>query len=201
MTVAVQMSSVLPFAHGVVDTAVVQSSEGGRVLVEAAGVTRPARLALSCLVMPEPGDRVLVAEASGTGWVLAILERGGPAPVQVRLPHMAEVSSPGHLTIAADAFSLRTRSAQVLADELSCFGRTAAVHVGTLRLIGQAIETLVDRVLLRARRSSRTVTELDEVQSATISHRADGMMHLHAGHVLVSAKGIAKIDASQIHMG
>lgn len=188
------------------------------LLVEAGSARLPARRAVSCLVEPEPGDLVLLGGGGERPYILAVLERRGTAPLRLavrgdlelaaggrlalRGEMAAEMASPTKLTLAAgDELTVTGRRARLLLEEMVHVGRSLASHVGKLKVVGEALETLADRILSRARRSYRFVGEGDHLRSGTIDHRAEGTLHLRGRDALVTASTIAKVDAGQIHLG
>ncbi|MBX6372850.1 MAG: DUF3540 domain-containing protein [Acetobacteraceae bacterium] len=189
------------------------------LLVEAGSARLPARRAVSCLVEPEPGDLVLLGGGAERPYILAVLERRSTAPLRLavqgdleiaatagrlalRGETGAEVASPAAVTITAgDELTVTGRRARLLLDEVVHVGRSLAAHIGSLKVVGEALETLMGRILSRARRSYRFVEEGDHLRSGTIDHRAEGTLHLRGANALVTASTIAKVDAGQIHLG
>ena len=202
---------------GPADTARVLDRTDDGLLVAYAGAVRPARVALSCLVQPEPGDLALVA-ATGAGlFVLALLERPAPAPLRLTLGTEAEIAatgtltllgghgltltSPGQVALTADTIAVQSRGAQLVIDELAHVGRAVTAQVGKLRLVGEIAETLVDRLLTRARRSFRFIAEGEHLRARDIDHRAEETVQLRGRTAFVTADTLVKVDADQIHMG
>lgn len=183
------------------------------------GDTRqPARTALSCLLCPEIGDRVLVARAGAALWVLAVLERSGEGKLRVAVQGDLEVASvhgrlslsggqrldlatPGPATLRAGELTLRARVARALIDDLHHAGERLVAHVGRIKLAGVALETVIERVMTRAKRSYRFVEETDQLRSADIDHRAADTLRLSGGNAFVLADEVVKMDGTQIHMG
>ena len=202
---------------GPAETARVLDRTDDGLLVACAGAVRPARVALSCLVQPEPGDLALVA-ATGAGlFVLALLERPAPAPSRLTLGTEAEITatgtltllgghgltltSPGQVALTADTIAVQSRGAQLVIDELAHVGRAVTAQVGKLRLVGEVAETLVDRLLTRARRSFRFIAEGEHLRARDIDHRAEETVQLRGRTAFVTADTLVKVDADQIHMG
>jgi hypothetical protein len=201
------------------DTIATVLARSGRVVqIAANGFARQARLAFSCLVQPEPGDAVLIAEAGETTWVLAVLERHGTAPMLL----LAE----GDLTIAATGGALRLAARDDVAvdagatarvaghevavhasvlrsvvDEVVHVGRRITGHVGVLRVVAELVESFAEHTLLRARRSTRLVEQTDHVRAGEIDHAATGTVQIQAKQAFISADTVVRIDAAQIHMG
>ncbi len=202
---------------GLVAATVLTVGEDGIVL-ERDGQPLDARVALSCLVRPEPGDRVLSGEADGGVWVLAVLTRGEPGPLRlVSERDIAIVSTGGGVSLAAagsvalDAgerarvsaatLELHAGTARLVLDEVLHVGRVVTAHVGKLRSIGELVETLAEHVLTRAKRSSRFIEEADQLRSGEIDHRAEGTLQLQAKSAFITGETVVRVDADQIHMG
>lgn len=168
--------------------AVVRSVDGelARVVLSA-GVSFPARRATSCLVAPEPGDRVLVAWAEDEAYVTAVLRREDGAAVRLVTRADTELVVDGALSVASRAFSLS--SARALFD------------VERVDAIFGKVEAVIERVLQRVKRSYRFVEETEQVRAERIDIAAESSMNLHAHDTMVTADGLVKVDAEQIQLG
>ncbi len=189
-----------PTAPPLAETArVVDRTEDG-LLLELGGTVRPGRVALSCLVQPEPGDLALIARTRQGMFVLALLERAGEAPTRLALGPTAEVTA-GTLRLSADTFHLQARVGRVLLEELTHIGRAVTAHANKIRFIGDTLETLADRLLTQVRRSFRFVTETEQLRAGDIDQRAEQTLTLRGRTAFVTAETLVKVDADQIHMG
>lgn len=185
-------------------------TEFGRLLV---------RRAASCLLRPEVGDTVLVSGPNqAAAWVIAVLERGGAVPSRFDLGGDAGLSvdadglrlessgrldfaAGGELRLTAEALTVRAASATALIDRLSAFGRELSASIGQVRLVGNLLETFVDRLTQFARNSLRSVEGLDQARSGTVDYRAEQGMSLHGRELMATAEGLVKIDGGQINVG
>ncbi|GGJ21640.1 DUF3540 domain-containing protein [Neoroseomonas lacus] len=180
----------------------VSARDGTALTLLAEGQRLAARRAFSCLVEPEPGDRVLVARSGGAAYVLAVLERPGAAPMRVALPDGCSIEAEGgRLDLAAGTLVLRARQGEVVVDALAVSGGTATLRVGTVTLIAEAIETLARRVIGRFGRSYRFVEESEQLRARDIDQRASGHLHLKGDTASIQAGAVVKVDANQIHLG
>lgn len=180
----------------------VLARDGAALTLLAEGRHLAARRAYSCLVEAEPGDRVLVARTGGNAYVLAVLERPGPAPMRLALPDGAAMQAEnGRLDIAADTLVLRARQGEVAVDALSVSGSTASMRVGSVTMLAEAIETLARRVIGRFGRSYRFVEESEQLRARDIDQRASGHLHLKGDTASIQAGAVVKVDANQIHLG
>jgi len=178
---------------------VVDRTEDG-LLLELGGTVRPGRVALSCLVQPEPGDLALIARTRQGLFVLALLERAGEAPTRLALGPDAEVAA-GTLRFTAETLHVQARIGHMLLEELTHIGRTVTAHANKLRFIGDTLETLADRLLTQVRRSFRFVSETEQVRAGDIDHRAEQTLTVRGRTAFVTADTLVKVDADQIHMG
>jgi hypothetical protein len=150
------------------------------------GSGQRARRALSCLVEPEAGDRVL-ASVGGDGLchVLHVLGRADAATVRL--------SAPG-----ADAIALRQRRIALHAGESLRMGSAGDASItaagGTLALEGRNVfMTAVDGIVEQAAHMIGKFGQylLDASQ----------LLRLHGEHALITAARDVKIDGERISMG
>jgi hypothetical protein len=170
-------------ASTLVDTRVAMLFEDGGCLL---GNGMRAARALSCLIEPQSGDRVLVAVGSdGLAHVLHVLAReaGG----------CARLSVPG-----AESVALNQRRIAVHALERVEIGSAGDVSVsaggGTLALEGRNLfATATDAIVQQAAHFVGKVGQylLD----------ARGLLRLHGEHALLTAERDVKVDAERISMG
>ncbi len=101
-----------------------------------------ARTGFSCLVRPEPGDRVLVWPGKDESWVLAIMHRRSEQP--------AVISMSGNAALEASRLSLAAESVHIAAGDLLTSARNmqavSDVHTETSRLRVTQVGTDVRRV-------------------------------------------------------
>jgi hypothetical protein len=200
------ISPIIPLAPdqatiaATVQTAMVAQTTDGGVLVRRQGQEILARIALNCLITPEPGDRVLMAVADEC-WVIAVLARAGNAPLRLQARGDLIIGAAGSLSLHAETLNLRAAKANLLLAEVLHVGRRITAHVPGLKLIGGVIETLAERVLLRAGWSQRLIEKADVSQCGTIDQTAAGSITLQAENAFITAGNAVRVDAGQIHMG
>lgn len=146
---------------------------------------RPARQAVSCLVTPQAGDRVLlISAAGGEHFVLHVLSRedGGRATLAV----------PG-----ADSVSIRQAnvdiSSQTIALRASNDIELTAVQ-GPLSLNARHIFTSASESLVQTARSY-----VGQVEQFLLNARQ--LLRLHGEQTMITARQDAKIDAERISLG
>jgi hypothetical protein len=207
-----------PMRLGFGEVAEVVSREGEAMLVQAGARRLAARRAASCLLEPEPGDTVLIGGDLARCYVLAVLERVADGPARLSIDGDVEIRArDGHLVLAAgkgvdvaardavtlqaETVSVKARNGRLFVDDLVAVGRTAMSHFGRVRAIGQALETVVDRILTRTKRSVRIAEESDHLRAGQIDLRASGTLHANGETTIVTAATLVKVDGGQIHLG
>lgn len=200
--------------------ATVVAAEGGRFSLDVSGVCAAARRALSCLVEPVVGDVVMAALPGSDveGWVLAVLDRPRPSRVDLvvdgdvsvrardgRLtlaaPAAIDLVTGGAITAAGRAVELSARDTTLTAERAVVVAGSLSASVDALTLDGDSATARVGRVALSAESASRTVTGMDTVRAGESDQRTEGMLRVHAGHAVVSADALVKMDADQVHIG
>lgn len=176
--------------------------DGEHLIIERDGTLQPVMRALSCLLQPEPGDVVLVGGPVTQPFVLAVLQRTGNEPLRIAAQGDVEIAADGgRLTLTADAMVMTARTGHVLIDDLALTGEKVASRFGRISVVAEAIESLVTRLLTRARRSYRFVEETEQLRAQNIDQRASGHLHLRGQTAVLHAGVVVKLDAAQIHMG
>ncbi|WP_054029616.1 DUF3540 domain-containing protein [Desulfatitalea tepidiphila] len=200
--------------------ATVESRDGDKlVLCTAAGRTR-ARAAASCLLVPAPGDQVLLSEDNfGRTYVLAVLERPGES-VENRLaftgPTRLEVAggdltltadtgigltSPAHVDMAAAELRVHAARAEIGLDETRLAGRSLSASIETIRTVARRMDSFVAHWVQRMSSCFRYIREHDETQAASARQLVEGTLTVQTGNSVHTAEGHVKIDAEQIHLG
>ena len=200
---------------------VVASHSDDRHDVLPAGERRPlpCRRAASCLLVPAPGDTVLVAgpdddtlcliavitQADSRQATLAVdgeltlaSRRGG---VALRGAGALELQSDAAIGIRAPEWNLSAERAQCKVSQLDYQGAEVRFSVLVSRFVGRACEAVLDRLQLLTRSSFRVVEETEQVRAGHIDMQSATTLRLHAKNTLVTSTEIVKVDAEQIHMG
>jgi hypothetical protein len=197
----------------------------GRVLVvESNGRRYRAKRAISCLVEPSRGDLVLVAVGEdGTGHALAVLERPEGAPdspkettvavegdlllktqtgrVRIAAQEGIDLVTAKDAKVVASGFSVSAATASIVVEAMSAVGGALKAEIDRVKVVGRALDHVFDRFTQRVKASYRTVEELDRLRAKNVDHVAEGTMKVHAREAVVTADGLVKMDAEQIHIG
>jgi hypothetical protein len=184
---------------------------GGFVVTSDRGITE-ASVAVSCLVTPEAGDVVLISmDESGCSYVLSILERpqkerrttelsfDGDLSIRVEGGGMS-LASDEVLSLASKDFELAAVTGRVTIEKASFFGRLVENHIEKIRVVAEAMDSIIRRAVQRFTSSYRYVEEHEEIQSASTRMIVDGTLTMHTKNTMHIAEGHVKIDAEQIHL-
>ncbi len=202
-------ATLLPAPHptpwqgtGVVCTA----AEGGWVVNADTG-SFTARVAASCLLQPQVGDVVWCCGVAGDGetvryWVAHVLDRAEPTGARVQLPADATLSSAdGRMSLQADALQVRSRQMELVCEQASVIGAAWEAVVGAVKLTGNSLRSVFERVTHTAQHHQRVTSGIDLVQAEVLDLRAGQLASVQGEHVIVQGERLIKSRAAQIHMG
>lgn len=201
------------------DVGRIVASEGAVLAVRTQAGEVQATRAVSCLIEPVVGDRVLIGGCRREGWyVLAILsrEQGARAAValdgdlEIRLPRGrfvvaaqegVDLVSGGDVSVASGRIDVHAADGNVVLGRLTFLGSVVRAEVEKIKLFASHLDSVVERVAQKVKRSYRSVEETDQVRAERIDYVAEKSMSLHAENALVTAEELVKIDGEQIHVG
>lgn len=175
--------------------------------------------AASCLVRPEPGDKVLLCRVGADrGYILAVLERAAAAtPVTVSAPDGltfeadrgdVSVRAGGAVTlvgteattIATAQLTVRAATATMIAEEALADAERLTARTGRLTLVAERVDQMVDHLTARFNHVLRLVTGVDRTQATTIAHEAREELSLRGQRAFISAREDVRIDGERIHL-
>jgi len=182
-----------------------------------------ARSADSCLVRPEPDDLVLCAAyPSGDGiahYILSVLVRadvsrpavlnaaGGltvsaaDGPVTLQSSQEISILSGGGLNLSAETLNVRSDAAILHLDSAVLESDDAVARIGTLRLLGDKLLSLVKVISGQHLRASRKVEETDQVQAGEVTVSAENVITHRAHQIVHVSTEDMRFDGARIHMG
>ncbi|WP_437597410.1 DUF3540 domain-containing protein [Sorangium sp. So ce590] len=192
--------------------------DGSAYIIETDDGEVRAKRATSCLLAPAAGDLVLLAIVNGTHYILAVLEREEGAPshivsegdLQIRLrsgslglaaPDGVHVVSGRDLSMAASTLRVQAEEGHVALELFSFLGKTVRAEVDRAKLIGRSLDSQLERLLQRVKRSYRIVEEADHVRAERIDYAAKGNVAIHGENARITASHVVKIDGDQIQVG
>jgi hypothetical protein len=194
--------------------------EEGVFVVETETREVRARRATSCLLEPVPGDVVLVAavDFDRHAYVLAVLEREAGAPgnivadgdLGIKLPGGAfevmaadgvRVVSSKEVSVVSGAVRVNAVDGSVALERLSFLGKFLRAEIGRAKVFGETLDSMLDRVSQRVKRSYRIIEECDHVRAEQLDYAAKKRLSLHGETALLTAQHLAKVEGDQIHLG
>jgi hypothetical protein len=197
----------------------VLSAGPDRLRVRTALAELVARRAVGCVVEPREGDRVLVAtEEDGESFVLSVLERPAAAPttiavegdlvlrsgrgkVRIAAQEGVDIVAGAPVRVTASAIEIAALHGRAAIERIELFGAAVKAELGKVKMIASTFDAVVDRFSQRAKRSYRTVEEIDQVRARQIDYAAEGTAHLRGENALVTAVDVVKVNADQVHLG
>jgi len=172
--------------------------------------------AASCLLLPEPGDKVLVSgDAAGGLYIIAVLEQrtAGSMTLQVdgALTVCAdELSLQGgrRLAMNTEAFSLEAGSGAVDAKSWTVKSHYHMLASAELNVVARASKYSGDQresyyrsVTETVGQSSRYVAGTDTVKAINLDYAADFIARLSGNTTFVNGETVVKADGKQILVG
>ena len=188
------------------------------LFVRAGGGLYRAGRAASCLVVPAPGDRVLVAVAAdGRAWVLAVLDRAADGALPLGLDGDITLSATGAVRIDGDGgvelrskrsvglvtrlLDVRALDVRAATERFGLTGGVAHVSLESAKAVIGLVDTTLERLSTRMKRCYRFVEEIDVTRAHEIDTRADKTIHLRSKNTFVNAEQLVKLEGEQIHLG
>ncbi len=147
---------------------------------------RYARVAVSCLLRPQPGDRVALTDLGRDEvYVHAILERESAQPANLQVPGAESITLSGPRLSLAASESLHVQSLQ----DIELAAAAGAVSIAAPHVAITAVDSLVQSAK----------QWLASVGACTLQVRS--LMRLHGQQAIVTAEKDMKLDAERISVG
>ncbi|WP_454915554.1 DUF3540 domain-containing protein [Xanthobacter sediminis] len=169
-----------------------------------------AQRSLSCLLVPEAGDRVLVARVDGEAFVLAVLDRLLPDTMTLSVPNARHVvlSAPDITLQAGDRLAMRGREAtldggnvRILAASFSLVGRMATFVADLLRTTARHSETVAEQVTMQAGERTTRVKGTDVSEVGTHVQHVEQISLETAHSAVLTAKEDLRFDGTRVTVG
>lgn len=174
--------------------------------------------AAGCLLAPERGDSVLVAESDdGPSYALSVLERASEAPGTVGIDEGFTLSAPkgpvavrgvevdmaatGAMSLEGDAMALTAREANLTVGRLSLTGEMLSTAFSRASQVFGALESSIGRLRERLTRSHRRVDETETAEIGRLRMTVSGTMRVDSRDADIRASGDLRLDGEKIHLG
>lgn len=193
--------------------------QDGIIIVRTQRGRYEARKAISCLIHPQVGDRVLLAtDAASTGYILAVLERHRQTALgmnfegdvhlnvkQGRLKIAAQqgidLASAGAVNTTAENININAVKGRFSIHDLFFQSGFFQAQVERVQWLGRFVDTLVDRVSLRAKRIYRTADEFEQIRTGRLDYLVKKLLSFRSRYTIITAKEDVKVDGERIHIG
>lgn len=167
------------------------------------GEPADARQAASCLLTPQPGDRVLFTKADGDTYVLAVLTRAADACAELAVPGALDttVRTDQALNILAPAVHVQTRRFELFAHSVIQTGERLSQSFRTI------FESVIDRMLsartetTQAETRTAVITDVDSTQAGTLVQKIDGVATQNSEISMVTATQDVRLDGKRVSVG
>lgn len=189
-------------------------------MVNIEGDVLETKRAVSCLVQPEKGDRVLLSifMPGGEAFMIAVLERPESSAVVLQVEGELKLSAPkgrigfsaaqgmdfttpGDLAMTTERMDISAKKANIFFGGLSYLGHQALAQLEKSRFVSGLLESIVDHVYQKTRTSHRIVDDMEQLRAGQIDYQANKNMNLRGKNALLTAEDLVKLDGSQIHLG
>jgi len=178
-----------------------------------------AKPAASCLLLPQTGDKVLIAaHPSQDAYILAILEREQDCASEIIFENDLTIKSQrgkvsvvsqedinlisaNKLQIVSNETGLHTQKAEIFIDEMSFWGKFLDANVKSIRVLASGFESVIDLLRQKVTRSYRTIEEVEHIKADRYECHAKSLLSLKGKYSTITAKEDVKIDAERIHIG
>lgn len=199
------------------ETAEVLSVEAKWFTVRSHSGMHRVRRSFDCLVVPRPGDTVLVAHFDAGHWILNVLERHEEEDLALEVEgDLTLVSKQGAVRLvgqhvqhhAEQRLDLSAGSFQLQAESSRHVSKTVSVVSNKAQLSTKQVDVSADNALIRlgnlmqrVKNSVRQVQETESVTCGQLFQTVRRCFKSHSKQSLITSETDIKIDAKRIHMG
>ncbi|MDR1578401.1 MAG: DUF3540 domain-containing protein [Deltaproteobacteria bacterium] len=159
-----------------------------------------AKLAPSCLLVPQKGDLALAFVDRELVYILAILERDAARGATIALPDEAMIAG-RTLTLKPEVLALTAPVTNIQADQLRAEGRIFRLDFQIVHFLAGLVSSVCRSVLTTAKNLALRVSGSANVSSQTLLISAAEDLRARAGGVDLRAEGSVQIDGRDIKLG
>jgi hypothetical protein len=197
----------------------VVQAQGRQCRLQSAGSVYDARQAVSCLLTPKVGDRVLAAiDETGQAYVLAILEREDNTDQQIDLQGEVrlnvcrgrlkitsqegmDLASAGDIRTISEDLEFNAVKGRVNIQDGTYQGSVLSASVGKIKWLADRVDSMVERLTQRVKRLYRTVDEFEQVRAGRMDYQVEKLLSFSSQYTVMTSKEDVKVDAERIHIG
>lgn len=172
--------------------------------------------AVSCLIEPEIGDRVLVGDTGDCVYILAVLERQAASgsiawegdlkmslpkgKLKINAKEGISLGTPEELILAAGKVGLSGESLAAAFKKIDMFGDTVYAHLDDLKMFSSRLQSKVGSAVQHFVKRHAAVESIDSVKAGTIKQTAKNIMSLKSMFSFIKSEKNVKIDGKQIFL-
>lgn len=172
-----------------------------------------AKRAVSCLVEPRAGDRVLfVVEGEGKGIILHILTReDGAAADGVTLSNPdgplaiagsdVQITTPGSYQVTAGSLAMTAPKVDLMASTLTMAGESLRQIYGRTQVNTRSLETMSERIVTKALERIEIVDDTDNQIIGTLSVKVSGVLTQSSYTTVLVAAEDLRMDGKRVTVG
>ena len=194
--------------------------DGKFVLSDQYGRVTHAERAVSCLLEPEVGDRVLAVHTENLRYILAVLARSEDntrtttvsldGDVTMSVPNgRLDITSgegihlhtPEDLVMSASRMGLSGEDLAAAFQRFELLGDRVEAHLSNVKLFSKQIKSRVESALQHFVTRHVNVDSIDSISAGSIKQTAKDLLSLTSAFSFIKAKKNVKIDGKQIFMG
>jgi hypothetical protein len=189
---------------------VLRKSEAGAIVL-VSGREQTSRCATSCLVVPEPGDLVLLAAHPAEVFILAVLHRPGAAPAVLvaTTPSDQLVLSASKLTlkakddieITAPEATIRSGRLTFAADSMAFVSKLLTQMLGRWQSSAQNMDMVATDLATKAVRRVTLVDEADVLQAGSVLQKIQSASVTQAEAVVIAVNEDLRLDGARVTVG
>lgn len=157
--------------------------------------------AVSCVIAPQVGDRVLFTAVDDQMWLLAVLERADPASAELSVPGDLHICSHGEISLSSASLRVSADQGDCHINQMQYSGERLSAWVSLSRIVGKQAESVWQTITQISHNLLRATRQTEQVRAGQLDMKADDYARMHAQNTIITSKAVTKVDAEQIHMG
>lgn len=203
---------------GAVEVGIVKITDGSNFIIENRADVLKSKKALSCLIEPVPGDKVLFHEdGGGQSYILSVLERTDTRPAMVNFENGACIQSlrqPLHveaaainlnavenLNLSSSNMSVNAHTAKVFFNSLTMLGSTAKAQWEKVQIGAMKMQILADTLVQKVQNAFRFVKELEQNKIGRLRYEVQESMTFKAKRAKIEAEKNVSLQGDKILIG
>jgi hypothetical protein len=111
------------------------------------------------------------------------------------------ISTHKAIELVSRTMSLASGKAELFIEDLTAVAARARASFDEAGLVAKTVDTVAERMVERAARVFRFVSELDQLRARHFDYRAEHSAQIKGENTVVVAREVARMDGEQIHIG